>query len=279
MSLRASRRSMESRSPTGPARPEGAPGRARPISAALPSQTSPKAAAGDASPAAASTLTTPATSATPEQLDAFARQFVASYRTLWTIAAGIVNDPVVAEDVVQDAAVTAMGKLNEFRPDSNFTAWMAQIVRYIALNASRRGRRQPAALDPTTMDDSISRPGASASPNEQHAAVPGVGSAGDVRGTPLVDSRGQLDARRTPFDDRVMRALNSVGEVARACLLLRTIEGLNYDEIARALEIPPGTAMSHVHRTRLFLRERLADLEPLRGANNTADTADGGPAV
>jgi RNA polymerase sigma-70 factor (ECF subfamily) len=205
----------------------------------------------------------PAVLGAPAAREEFARRFAESYRTLWTIAAGIVNDPAVAEDVVQDAAVTALGKLHEFRPESNFTAWMAQIVRFIALNTSRRGRRQPTPLDPIAMDDSMSM----SRQSNQHPPIsmPGVGSAGDSRGTPLVDSHGHLDAGHTPFDDRVMRALNSVSEIARACLLLRTIEGLNYDEIARALQIPPGTAMSHVHRTRIFLRERLADLEPLRG--------------
>jgi RNA polymerase sigma-70 factor (ECF subfamily) len=81
---------------------------------------------------------------------------------------------------------------------------------------------------------------------------------------PLVGPHGELDLSRTPFDDRVMKALNSVSDIARACLLLRTIQGLSYDEIAKALEIPPGTAMSHVHRTRIVLRERLAEIDPRR---------------
>jgi RNA polymerase sigma-70 factor (ECF subfamily) len=209
----------------------------------------------------------PATPPDPARREEFARRFRASYRTFWTIAAGIVNDPGAADDVVQDAAVTALGKLDEFRPDSNFTAWMAQIVRYIALNTSRRGRRQPTALDPVAMDDSMSQQAS----QHPEASVPGVGSAGDWRGTPLVDAHGHLDLTHTPFDDRVMRALNSVSEIARACLLLRTIEGMNYDQIAQALSIPPGTAMSHVHRTRMLLRERLADLEPMRGNPSERD--------
>jgi RNA polymerase sigma-70 factor (ECF subfamily) len=57
-----------------------------------------------------------------------------------------------------------------------------------------------------------------------------------------------------------MRALRGVSEVARACLLLRTLEGMPYARISELLQIPEGTAMSHVHRTRQFLRERLADL-------------------
>ena len=54
-----------------------------------------------------------------------------------------------------------------------------------------------------------------------------------------------------------MRALASLTEVARASLLLRTLEGLDYDEIGRVLGVPAGTAMSHVHRSRMRLRERL----------------------
>jgi RNA polymerase sigma-70 factor (ECF subfamily) len=175
----------------------------------------------------------------------FARNFSGAYRTLWTIAAGIVNDPFIAEDVVQEAAVTALGKLAEFEPNTNFTAWMAKIVRYIALNQSRRTKRQPTNLDPGAMDDSL------ASRASDLAHKP-----------PLVGPHGELDLSRAPFDDRVMHALNSVSEIARACLLLRTIQNLSYDEIAKALEIPPGTAMSHVHRTRIVLRERLSELNP-----------------
>ena len=59
-----------------------------------------------------------------------------------------------------------------------------------------------------------------------------------------------------------MRALNSVSDIARACLLLRTIEQMEYAEISRLLAIPEGTAMSHVHRARQHLRERLADKYP-----------------
>jgi RNA polymerase sigma-70 factor (ECF subfamily) len=143
--------------------------------------------------------------------------------------------------------------LSDFEPNTNFTAWMAKIVRYIALNQSRRTRRQPTNVDPSAMDDSLaSRAGA-----HDLAHRP-----------PLVDQFGQLDLSRTPFDDRVMNALNSVSDIARACLLLRTIQNLSYDEIAGVLQIPPGTAMSHVHRTRIVLRERLAGMEPGREPKN-----------
>jgi RNA polymerase sigma-70 factor (ECF subfamily) len=231
------------------------------------------AAAGRAAPAPAALQLAGATVAAsaarrpdPEALATFAIQFRAAFRTLWTIAAGIVNDPATAEDVVQEAALTALSKLHEFEPNTNFTAWMAKIVRFIALNQSRRGRRQPASLDPAAMDDTLAGRASDASSPD----APG-GAAGE---SGFVDRLGRLNPDRSPFDDRVMRALASVGEVARACLLLRTIEGLNYDEISQVLEIPPGTAMSHVHRTRMLLRERLADMNPrLGGAADAPATA------
>ena len=54
-----------------------------------------------------------------------------------------------------------------------------------------------------------------------------------------------------------MAAMNRISAVARSCLLLRTLEGLPYSQIAQMLQIPQGTAMSHVHRARRHLREHL----------------------
>jgi len=59
------------------------------------------------------------------------------------------------------------------------------------------------------------------------------------------------------FDERLLAALSELGETARTCLLLKTVLELDYREIAALLEIPEGTAMSHVHRAREQLRERL----------------------
>ena len=57
--------------------------------------------------------------------------------------------------------------------------------------------------------------------------------------------------------DAVLRSLAALEENARACLLMRTVLGLSYAEIARTLSIPEGTAMSHVHRARKAMRDQL----------------------
>lgn len=169
---------------------------------------------------------------TPEE---FARRYEESRRTLWFIAAAVVGDRTLAHDVVQEAAAIAMVKRGEFDAATNFTAWMGQIVRYVALNEGRARQRRRAVLAPEG-EFAQSRGG---------PAATGI----EVKG-----------------DEKVMAGLMMLDEVARTCLVLRIVHGLSYTQISRALNVPEGTAMSHVHRSRLALRERLGGSPP-KGAS------------
>jgi RNA polymerase sigma-70 factor (ECF subfamily) len=172
----------------------------------------------------------------------FAAEYQRAYRVLWVVAAGVLGRSAGAEDVVQEAALLALGKLNQFEPGTHFAAWMAQMVRYVALNQVRRqvrGRAQ--SLD--TTDGCAFAHGAAREP--------------ELR----LGTRGEVPAGQHSFDDRLMRALEGLTDVARGCLLLRTLEGMEYEEIGRVFDIPQGTAMSHVHRSRMRLRQRLVDAD------------------
>jgi RNA polymerase sigma-70 factor, ECF subfamily len=176
----------------------------------------------------------------PAKLD-FAREYENAYRVLWVVAAGVLGRSGGAEDVVQEAALLALRKVGEFEPGTHFVAWMAQMVRFVALNHLRkRSRNATVPLDETGVGARI---------------LPGETGLSD-RELQLTD-RGELPAGQTSFDDELMHGLESLTDVARACLLLRTLEGLDYEQIGRVLGIPQGTAMSHVHRSRMKLREQL----------------------
>ena len=180
-----------------------------------------------------------------EFVDGFRR----SYRAFWLIAHGVVRDRELAEDVLQEAAIAALSKRDRFRKGTNFQAWIGQFVRHIAMNRARRERRSRSnSVDPARLE---------------HRRIENDGDSG--AGT-------ETTGERTPtakFDARLLKALDDVGDVARTCLLLRAIEGLEYARIAELLEIPEGTAMSHVHRTRKFLRERLSSCMDLIEDNRT----------
>ena len=185
--------------------------------------------------AAPMTKTDPASSDDKLSPQAFAKAFQGSSRKLWYLAAGILGSRSQAEDVLQEAAVTALQRLDSFAPGTNFEAWIGQIVRFTALNHARRHYRSREFG------------------TEELARSPGR-KPGDG---PSLDELLELDPHQEHFDDSVTRALLQLGELARASFLLRTLMGLTYKEIAGLLGIPAGTAMSHVHRSRAFLRRTL----------------------
>ena len=174
-------------------------------------------------------------------VESFASQLTDCYQRMWLIAASVTGDRAEADDIVQQASMIALQKRADFAAGTNFAAWMSQIVRLTALNYRKKsGRRNLRISDPVTMDKSIS---ASAS-DAQDAKFP------------LTDD-GRLREDQTDFDDELLWALGELGDVARTCLLLRVVQQLSYDDIALTLQIPAGTAMSHVHRAKQSIRERL----------------------
>lgn len=188
----------------------------------------------------------------PDQLTTqrFAERFQDARGTLWCIAAAVTADRAAADDILQEAALIALGKLEQFDPATNFTAWMGKFVRFIALNhARRRKRAATASVDPQSFET---------------LPVNGRMHKAPVDRMPSLTGHGQLAAESEAFDDRVLGALRTLEETARACLLLRTLRDMTYRDIALALNIAEGTAMSHVHRARTAMRERMAAGESVR---------------
>lgn len=171
--------------------------------------------------------------------EAFAAQFAAVYGKLMVIAASVCGEPSGAADVVQDAAMIALRKRSEFLADTSFPAWMGEIVRNCALNHRKKAtRRKTFAADPATLQDSAARP---------------------ERRPPSPQSAKELSEWQPWFDDQVRQALAALSDDARACLLLRTVHGMSYREIADWTGLPEGTAMSHVHRGKATMRRVLAN--------------------
>ena len=177
-------------------------------------------------------------SANALSFEEFAALLEQHYERLWLIATGITGNRSCSEDLVQEAAITALEKLGTFEPGTNFLAWISRIVRLKALNYARTSaKRATRPADPVLLDD-------------QHAAA--FNPATDELDLADPEQLGRL------FDDQLCRALDALAETPRTCLLLRTILHLSYAEISEMLEIPEGTAMSHVHRGRQTLRRQLS---------------------
>ena len=142
------------------------------------------------------------------------------------IAARIVG-PGDAEDVTQDAFLRAFHRLGRYRGEGSFRAWLLQIAHNTALDALRR------------------RPDA---PPEE-ATVLEERPSGD-----------RLPAERLEERERVERLqvkLELLRPEHRSVLVLRDIEGLPYDEVARVTDMPLGSVKGRLHRARGELVELL----------------------
>ncbi len=182
----------------------------------------------------------PAPGANPTRLSnaEFAKLVDKARPALVIVAGAVLGDRVEADDVVQEASVIALATLDRFIPGTSFEGWMAQIVRNVARNAARKRARNPAS---PSGHDTLSL----------HPARRGI----DARG-PAVSHDGSV-SDPAAFDTEVQRALQSLDETSRVCLLLRTIGELSYSQIAAITDLNENTAMSHVFRSRRALREML----------------------
>ncbi|MCA9102166.1 MAG: RNA polymerase sigma factor [Planctomycetales bacterium] len=174
--------------------------------------------------------------------EVFAAHYRRLYPNLRVIADAITGDHGLAEDIVQEATIIALAKIERFRPGTSLVAWLSEIVRRCALNHARKRRhRRTAVTDPQILSETSRA-------DDRSPDTEGV-----------VSNGGELAAMQVEFDDEVTRALEQLRPEQRCCLLLRVVRNLTYAEISELMDLPAGTAMSHVHRGKALLRQRLAD--------------------
>ncbi len=160
-----------------------------------------------------------------EAFGALVRRYL---RSAYAVALARVGDPADAEDVCQDAFLTALERLESCRRPEGFGGWLLAIVRNRAVDLHRR------------------RSVREAQPLERADAVP---AADDP----------EREAQRSERRSELLEALRHLTELQREVLLLFDFEGLSHREIAERLGISEGSARVHLHNGRRALRERLGD--------------------
>ena len=170
----------------------------------------------------------------------FTKEIRGNYQLLWYVAFGCCNDRSLADDIVQDAVLSAFQKRAEFRMGTSFTAWLSRYIKNISQNYRRKStRRKTLPTDPTEMDRW-------------------------VRG-PTANQKSDFFSTEN-FDDSVAEALSRLVPVERTCLLMKVVGNCSYREISVSMEIPEGTAMSHVSRAKKKIRSQLSDVTLNRGS-------------
>lgn len=136
----------------------------------------------------------------------------------------MLRDAETARDLTQETFVRAFTHPEVFAGDAPLRAWLLKVASRLALNHARERKRR-------TAREQGHLPARGADPLEEvlsrhlHAEL-----AAGMRELPL------------PY---------------RQALVLRYHEGLGCDEVARVMEVPAGTVMSHLFRARLVLKRHL----------------------
>lgn len=149
-----------------------------------------------------------------------------------------------AEDLVQATVVRALERKDELREPDRMRGWLLSVQRTVALNGARGARHRLEVIDG----------GASEATGDLEADILDRGFAEEVEG-----------------------ALGALQPEWREALLLREVEELSYEEIARVQACPVGTVRSRLARARLAVLDALEDKQTTKmGDERCLDAASNG---
>lgn len=152
------------------------------------------------------------------------RQVGALLPELRAFARFLARDRTLADDLVQDALVRALGALHQFQPGTSLKAWMFTIQRNAFYEQQRRRKREAAAT---------------ASSFE------------------LVDSAGPGQDERSNITD-LQQMIWTLPPVLREALILIGVQELSYEAAATVCNVPVGTMKARLSRARVALAAAVA---------------------
>jgi RNA polymerase sigma-70 factor (ECF subfamily) len=163
---------------------------------------------------------------------------------LYAVCLRMVSDPETAADLTQDAFVKVIQGLDTWDGRARLSTWIIRVTMNVCLSHLRAAKvRRHSSLD-------------------QPIQSPFVGGASDEGPITTVGSR--VEAREPGTGSsvqgreqqrRLLAALADLDPEQRAIIVLRDVQGLDYEQIAAALGIAVGTVKSRLFRARLALRQ------------------------
>jgi len=160
--------------------------------------------------------------------DAIVRMY---WRKVFNVAYKFVGNHTEAEDLAQEIFLKIFKSLDTFDRRANFQTWLVSVSRNLCIDHYRSVRKERATID-RAVDASELTPAAS---------DPGPMAA--------LEQRDRLTLLRA--------ALAALPDTLRTAVLMRDIQELTYQEIARRLKLPEGTVKSRINRGRLELARQI----------------------
>ena len=156
---------------------------------------------------------------------------------LYGTALRMTRNPAAAEDLVAEAFARAWKSLDQFEAGTNIRAWLYRILTNAYINNFRKNKREPEKVSVDAYEKA-----------DQFHLFNRLSSQAPAAPDPVKEVMGRL----TNEDFR--KALDALPDEYRAAVVLFDLQGLSYQEVAEALDIPLGTVRSRLARGRGLLQ-------------------------
>ena len=148
-----------------------------------------------------------------------------------------------AADVLQETFLQVYRGLAGFRGESRFGTWLYRVATNAALMLRRARSRRPS--------------------ESLEAFLPRFDATGVHAATPAelqVAAQADLLIDRQVLAQKALAGIERLPDLYREAFVLRDLEEMTTDEVARILDLEPAAVRQRVHRARLMLRGYLSDL-------------------
>lgn len=160
-------------------------------------------------------------------------------KKIYNIAYRIMGNQDDASDILQETFIQALRKIKSFKGNSNYSTWLYRIAVNQCLMRKRKDKQTPTvSLDVpvlTKNDDEVKREFSE-----------------DWSKNPVAKLENK-EIRNT-----LTKAIDSLPEEYRNVIILRGVNELSNEEIAKILKISVPAVKSRLHRARLYLQENLS---------------------
>jgi RNA polymerase sigma-70 factor (ECF subfamily) len=153
----------------------------------------------------------------------------------------MVRDVDLVSDIAQETFIRAYRALPQFRGDAQFYTWLYRIAVNTAKKYLAELKRDPIVTMSSLKNDDDDETSSSELEQSTHS---------DTETPEAVLASKEIAAA-------VNAALDALPEELRQAIMLRELEGLSYDDIAKALDCPIGTVRSRIFRAREAISNRI----------------------
>ena len=172
-------------------------------------------------------------------------EFFRRYRSkIYHLALKVMNDPMEAEEVVQEVMLTVFRRVDSFQGQSRLSTWIYRVTLNAALMRLRVKKRERSH----ELDDSLLE--------LEERAGSGRGFS-EGRGLESLGEQPEQELSRKELGEQISLALAEMTPEKRRTFLLKNLYGLSDHELSRLLQLSVPALKSQLYRSRAFLRKRL----------------------